>query len=220
MVGDSDFMPDYGMADSNAHDSPEHEPTDEEKKWASFWAGERRREEIQKCPYLWPKSAAKFQARSDAILEPIREAVRARGVWRLIIRHAKTSEEKEAVRQRIVDILEYRLPVLEQQLGRLLLSAVLEGDKDFPEVVSAALKDANRLFHRGKILDGFFKWRHALPQGGLRKMTVGEIQDAFVVYLGRDELAGGEWKRIVEEFALSEVPRGKPGPKPKKKRRN
>ena len=108
---------------------------------------------------------------------------------------------------------------LERELGQLLLTAVCTGDDNFKDTLAAALKDADELFHRGKALDAFFRWKHTLATEVREAMTIGEIKEAFITYLGRDELSGSQWKRIKEEFALQGTTRGRPGPRGKMRKR-
>lgn len=172
--------------------------------------------ERMKDPHLWSADAANDRPLSGLILEPIRQALRAQGLTRV---NAVTAPRIPMADSALLSLFGEGLGALEQLLGRLVLDAVITGDHAFKDQVDDAVKDADKLFHRGRspggtINEAFFCWwHHDLTDEERGTMTIGKVKNAVARKLRRaKELSPTEWKRLKRDHPeLQRLPKARAG---------
>ncbi len=123
--------------------------------------------------------------------------------------------------QESMEVLFPDLANTERKLGRLLLDAIVAGNKEFPDTVRQAIKRGDSVFNRTKgtaLLGDFvrFFWANRYKEG----MTIGKLRRSYEEKIGR-ELEPRQWRELRNACGVALLmPEGKAGrPATRKKRK-
>lgn len=100
---------------------------------------------------------------------------------------------------------------LRQQLGDLVLEALMNGDKEFAETVKKAIKEIDRVFNRDRekaIADKVFEYYFTLPKP---RPTGEKLRKAVEKHCNNGtEFEDYQWRRLKEILLLPKNPVGAP----------
>lgn len=172
------------------------------------------RNRIARDRQLWVDGATNSRPLSEKILGPIKRALREQG-WLQIL---ATSGEGSLSDESMAKLFRYSLEPLQRTLGRIVLDAIIDGDRQFAACVDAAVKDADALFHRGTIEHGtmneaFFKWHRNISDEEWPKLTAAIVRKQFEEVhrtLNNQEWAALKCTFHVEFLRLQQTRRGRP----------